>query len=104
MALRKKGIASLVMGACVLMSSLGTTALVAGANAKGADSGVGLNIPVTKVIMGRDWTAEDKYEFTLSAIGEAEGVTLPAKTTLEINDKSVNHTGMENLEMSTVGL
>ena len=93
MALRKKGIASLVMGACVLMSSLGTTALAAGANAKGADSGVGLNIPVTKVIMGRDWTAEDKYEFTLSAIGEAEGVTLPAKTTLEINDKSVNHTG-----------
>lgn len=93
MALRKKGIASLVMGACVLMSSLGTTALAAGANAKGADSGVGLNIPVTKVIMGRDWTAEDKYEFTLSAIGETEGVTLPAKTTLEINDKSVNHTG-----------
>ena len=89
MALRKKGIACVLMSS---MSGLGMQALAAGADGNGADQGVGLNIPVTKVIMGREWNAKDKYEFTLSAIGEVEGMTLPTKTTLEINEKSVNHT------------
>lgn len=91
MAFRKQGIASLLMGACVLMSSFSMTALAAGGEGE-AETG-SLNIPVTKVVLGREWTAEDKYEFTVSPIGETEGVTMPSKTTLEINEKSVNHTG-----------
>lgn len=81
-----------LMCACVLVSGAAQFASAAEADAAAEAKGT-LSIPVTKIITGRDWTENDKFEFTLEGIGETKGVTLPENTKLEINEKTANHTG-----------
>lgn len=47
-----------------------------------------LQLGVTKELSGREWKADETFEFTLSASGEQEGVTLPEDTTIEVGKNS----------------